>query len=555
MNDYDVPVLIVGGSLVGMTSAALLGTHGIPSLVVERHRSSAIHPRAALILQRSMEILRTAGLEEIISAKSAEQFDQDAAIMSVETLAGEEIAWHLPKLNDGVRDLSPCERLFATQVAIEPVLKGRAQELGAQTLFGTELVSFEQDADGVTALIRDRDTGETSTVRARYMLAADGAHSPTRDRLGISRVGHGVLSKSITIYFRADVKELLRGRNLGVIMVVNPTLQGFFRIEKPYKSGFLAVHGLGDPLNPNSDIWTDLTEEGCVDLVRAALGDDSIAVEIDDVMRWQATAQVAERMQSGRIFLVGDAAHSMPPYGGYGGNTGIHDAHNLAWKLAAVIKGDAQPELLSTYDSERRPVAGFTVAQAFSRYVARAAPFLATDDMEPLVSDANIDLGYRYRSTAVTADADDLGELHGNPRESKGRAGTRAPHHPIELDGEILSTLDLFGRNFVLLTGSNQPAWHERALRASKALDIDIDVHSIGDSGGYSDAGGGFSDAYGISATGAVLVRPDGFVAWRAVTDADATDVSISAVLIDLLGHASQAPNSNAEDIAQPQPA
>ncbi len=301
MNDYDVPVLIVGGSLVGMTSAALLGSHGIRSLVVERHRGPAIHPRAALILQRSMEILRTAGLEDIIRTKSAEQFDQDAAIMAVESLAGEEIAWYLPKLNDGVRDLSPCERLFATQVAIEPVLSDRARQLGAQTLFGTELVGFEQDPDGVTAVIRDRDSGTTSTVRARYMIAADGAHSPVRDRLGIGRAGHGVLSKSITIYFRADVKALLRERNLGVIMVVNPTLQGFFRIEKPYKSGFLAVHGLGDPQSPNSDIWTDLTEERCVDLVRAGLGDESIAVEIDDVMRWQATAEVAETLQDGRV--------------------------------------------------------------------------------------------------------------------------------------------------------------------------------------------------------------------------------------------------------------
>lgn len=540
MNDYDVPVLIVGGSLVGMTSAALLGTCGIPSLVVERHRGPAIHPRAALILQRSMEVLRTAGLEEIIRAKSAEQFDQDAAIMAVESLAGEEIAWYLPKLNDGVRDLSPCERLFATQVAVEPVLSERAQELGAQTLFGTELVSFEQDADGVTAVIQDRDSGSTSTVRAQYMLAADGAHSPIRGQLGIGTLGHGVLSKSITIYFRADVKALLRGRNLGVIMVVNPTLQGFFRIEKPYKSGFLAVHGLGDPQNPNSDIWTDLTDERCVDLVRAGLGDEGIAVEIDDVMRWQATAEVAETFQSGRVFLIGDAAHSMPPYGGYGGNTGIHDAHNLAWKLAAVIAGHAAPELLASYDRERRPVAAFTVEQAYSRYVTRAAPFLAKNGMDPVVSDANIDLGYHYRSAAVISDDEDQGEIQHDPRASKGRPGTRAPHHALTGSGAPTSTLDLFGRNFVLLTGPGQSVWRERAGRASEALNIPIDVHSIGPKGDYPDADGGFADAYGISATGAVLVRPDGFVAWRATGHAGATDLSIADALSRLLARSGQ---------------
>lgn len=555
MNDYDVPVLIVGGSLVGMTSAVLLGSHGIPSLVVERHRGPAIHPRAALILQRSMEILRTAGLEEIIRTKSAEQFDQDAAIMAVESLAGEEIAWYLPKLNDGVRDLSPCERLFATQVAIEPVLSNRARQLGAQIRFGTELVSFDQDADGVTAMIRDRDSGKTSTVRAKYMLAADGAHSSIRDRLGIGKVGHGVLSKSITIYFRADVKPLLRERNLGVIMVVNPTFQGFFRIEKPYKSGFLAVHGLGDPQNPNSDIWTDMTEERCVDLVRAGLGDDNIAVEIEDVMRWQATAEVAETLQKGRVFLVGDAAHTMPPYGGYGGNTGIHDAHNLAWKLAAVIEGDAQPELLSTYDLERKPVATFTVEQAYSRYVTRAAPFLATNGIEPVVSDANIDLGYRYRSAAVIADGEDRGEVQGDPRGSKGQAGTRAPHHPIEGSGEITSTLDLFGRNFALLTGPEKTVWRDSARLAAEDLNIQIDVHSIGGEGDHSDTGGGFADAYGIAATGAVLVRPDGFVAWRATTDAGATDLSITAALTSLLGRSTQLRTPDAEALSQPLPA
>lgn len=554
MNDYEVPVLIIGGSLVGMASAALLGTHGIPSLVVERHRGPAIHPRAALILQRSMEVLRATGLEDIIRAKSAEQFDQDAAIMAVESLAGEEIAWYLPKLNDGVRDLSPCERLFATQVAVEPVLSERARELGAETLFGTELVSFEQDADGVTAVIRDRDSGIDSTVRAQYMLAADGAHSPIREQLGIGTLGHGVLSKSITIYFRADVKALLRERNLGVIMVVNPTLQGFFRIEKPYKSGFLAVHGTGDPKNPNSDIWTDLTDERCVDLVRAGLGDEGIVVEIDDVMRWQATAQVAETFQSGRVFLVGDAAHSMPPYGGYGGNTGIHDAHNLTWKLAAVIGGRAEPELLVSYDAERRPVAAFTVEQAYSRYVTRAAPFLAKNGMDPVVSDANIDLGYHYRSAAVIADGDDHGEIQHDPRVSKGRPGTRAPHHPLTGGGKVTSTLDLFGRNFVLLTGPGQSVWRERASLAARALNISIDVHSIGANGDYPDADGGFADAYGISATGAVMVRPDGFVAWRATGHADATELSIADALSSLLARSTKPVAPDAEALAEPLP-
>ena len=230
--------------------------------------------------------------------------------------------------------MSPSERLFVTQIGLEPLLRARAEELGAETRFGTELVECEQDADGVTSVIRDRASGRTSTVRSRYLVAADGPRSPIRERLGISMEGRGVFSNAITIYFRADVEPLLRGRNLSVVLVMNDVFAGFFRIEKPYRSGFLVVHSVGDPTSPVTDVW-DLDEQRCVDLVHAGLGDDTVAVTIEDVMRWQAMADVAERFQEGRIFLAGDAAHVMPPYGGYGGNTGIHDAHNLAWKLAA----------------------------------------------------------------------------------------------------------------------------------------------------------------------------------------------------------------------------
>ena len=334
MENKEVPVLIAGGSLVGMSTAMLLGGHRIESMVVERHPGAAIHPRAAFIMQRSMEIFRGAGIEDQVRESSYAQFEADGAIMSVETLVGKELAWHIRNLNDGVRDLSPSERLFVTQIGLEPVLCARAEELGAEVLFGTELVDCEQDAHGVTAVIRDRANGQTSSVRSQYLVAADGPRSPMRERLGIAMTGRGVFSKAITIYFRADVESLLRERNLSVVLVMNETFAGFFRIEKPYRSGFLVVHSVGDPKNPVTDVW-DLDEQRCVDLVHAGLGTDAVDVTIEDVMQWQAMADVAESFQDGRIFLAGDAAHVMPPYGGYGGNTGIHDAHNLAWKLAA----------------------------------------------------------------------------------------------------------------------------------------------------------------------------------------------------------------------------
>jgi 2-polyprenyl-6-methoxyphenol hydroxylase-like FAD-dependent oxidoreductase len=533
MKNYDVPVLVVGGSLVGMTMAVLLGKQGVKCLVIEKHSGAAIHPRAALMLQRSMEVFRSVDVEEPMRTRSFEQFEPDGAIMAVETMTGKEIAWYMTRVNDGVRDLSPSERIFVTQIAVEPVLQSRAMELGAEVLFGTELVSFEEDENGVTAIVRDRATSEESSVRAKYLVAADGPHSTIRTQLGINRSGHGVISKSITIYFRADVEPLLNERNLSVVMVVNPVLQGFFRIEKPYKSGFLAVHGLGDPQHPNSDLWTGLDDERCVDLVRAGLGVDDLPVEIDNVMKWEATAVTADKFRQGRTFLIGDAAHEMPPYGGYGGNTGIHDAHNLAWKLAAVLDGQAGDELLSTYEAERKPVAAFTVEQGYSRYVMRAAPFRAADGIETPVPDANIDLGYRYRSSAVVVDADDDGAIQGDPRELHGRPGSRAPHYLLTHGGAEASTLDLFGRNFVLFTGTGAHAWRESGEAAARDLGVGLDLYTVDAS---ADPEGNFAESYGITPTGAVLVRPDGFVAWRATTDADAEPHSISTVLAALLG-------------------
>src|SRR5437016_11802796 len=196
MKQIEVPVLITGGSLVGLSAAMLLGHQGVPSLVVEHHRGTAIHPRAAQISQRTMEIFRTVGIEQIVRRKSDEQFVQDGAIMTVETLAGKEIGYFISNLNEGVRDVSPTERVFISQSLLEPLLKSRAEELGAQFKYGTVMVSFEEDSNGVTAVSHKRDAGKAQTVRAAYMVAADGAQSRVRERLGIAMRGRGTFSNS-----------------------------------------------------------------------------------------------------------------------------------------------------------------------------------------------------------------------------------------------------------------------------------------------------------------------------------------------------------------------
>jgi 2-polyprenyl-6-methoxyphenol hydroxylase-like FAD-dependent oxidoreductase len=541
----DVPVLIVGGSLVGLSAAVFLRWHGVDVLAVERHAGTAIHSRAGHFHLRTVELLRSVGIEDAVRRKSEEQYPPDGGINNVESLAGREIANYFPNLNAGVEEFSPAVRLFVNQDALEPILRARAEELGARLLYRTECVSLTQDADGVTAVIRDLTSGEQRLVRARYVIAADGNRSPTRELLGIGMHGHGLLSHSITIYFRAetDLGPLLRDRNQGVHYVTNPLMRGFFRLDRSGNAGFLVVNLVGDisrpqivaayPSAPWANVAEGITAQRALELLRAAIGVPGIPVVIEDIATWRAVADVADRFGDGRVFLAGDSAHVVPPNGGFGGNTGVQDAHNLAWKLALTLTGVAGPGLLGTYDAERRPVGELTVEQAYTRYVTRVAPYLGTEDAQPMVDDFSMEIGYRYDSAAVVLEPGSP-PLHEHPRASAGRPGARAPHVFLDRHGTRLSTLDLFGRNFVLLTGPEGGAWQSAAPAVARRLRVALDIHVV-DGADLASDGGGFLPAYGISPSGAVLVRPDGFVGWRARGAAPAPQEALLQALRSLL--------------------
>ncbi|MFL6140876.1 MAG: FAD-dependent monooxygenase [Labedaea sp.] len=517
MDGQRVPVLIVGGSLVGLSASLLLAVRGIEHVLVERHTGTAIHPRAAMFHQRTMEIFREVGLQDEVEAAAEREFVQNGAIVAVESLAGRELKYFFRSVNAGVEQLSPTSRVFITQVGLEPVVRGRAAELGADHRFGTDLVDFEQSDDGVVCVIQPRAGGPRETLVAQYLIAADGAHSSVRTRLGIGMLGWGAFADCVTIYFKADVRDLIGERNLSVVYVNHPELLGFFRFAITSDSGFLAVFSTTRPDGTQDrQVGKDMSRQRCVELVRTALGAPGLPVEIDDVQRWDATAAYAERYRDGRIFLAGDAAHVMPPTGGFGGNTGVADVHNLAWKLAMTLSGVAGPGLLDSYAAERAPVGALTTEQAYTRYVLRVDPSLSDDGLAAAVDDPSIELGALYRSAAVDAGPSGTGgPALDDPMRPTGRVGTRLPHLPIELDGVAPSTLDLAGPGFTLLAAAEGQAWCRAAAEVAAATNVPLTAHLVAGTGPVVDPAGGFAAAVGLPPAGAVLVRPDGVIAWR----------------------------------------
>ncbi|HEX2034698.1 MAG TPA: FAD-dependent monooxygenase [Chloroflexota bacterium] len=519
MSEQRTSVLVVGGAMSGLSGAVFLAWHGVRCLLVERHPDLLIHPRLRGITPRSVELYRQVGLEPAIHANSFAQADQFQWVpVQAETLASET---YTPVEDDeeaedtGFTDASPCAFGPIDQDKLEILLRAKAEALGADVRFSTELISFEQDDSGVTALLRDRRSGAEDTVRADYLIAADGFGSPIRQRLGIGTDGPGPFFHTITVLIEADLTPALRGRRANIAYLQKPTPGTILLAHDDV--GRRWVFGTGYAPDRGQSL-ADFTDQRCIEFVRAAAGLPDVQVTLRPqipgtnlkVLGFPIGAYVAQQYRAGRVFIVGDAAHIVPPTGGLGGNTGIQDTHNLAWKLAAVLKGQAGPGLLHTYQDERRPTGLFTMGQALARAQARMG--LGGGEAPPLVDYSSIAFGYQYRSAAVLGAAPDTSPLR--PAELKGQPGTRAPHHTVSRDGQAISTIDLYGRNLVLLTGPDGGTWVAAAGRVAQELGLPIDAYRCGADLTAPD-GRDLAAAHGIGAQGALLVRPDGFVAWR----------------------------------------
>ena len=507
-------VLVAGGGLVGLSAAIFLASRGVPTVLVERRADSSPHPRAIGYTPRTMELFRAVGLGGRIP-----QAPRDISLRRVraESLAGawfeEQAPWTPEDPKTPRMEYSPCAGAAIAQDRLEPILRERAMELGADIRFETELVGMDQDSGGVVASAR-RGNASPYRIRADYLVAADGHRSPVREALGIGLTGRGHIRTTRSVLFRAPLEAYLKK---GVMQ---------FSIDQPGFEAFLTTYGDGRWVLMFSDD-AERDEAALTSMVVKAIGRSDLPIEILAAGRWELSALIADQFASGRVFLAGDAAHTLPPNrGGYGANTGIEDVHNLAWKLAAVVSGQSRPALLDTYDAERRPIAWLRHQQIFARadYRAHAA---ADAGPSPIIDDDAMEFGQLYRSMAVFGAGDALPAAL-RPDQWAGQPGTRAPHLWMIRDGTRLSTLDLFQNSWVLLAEDER--WRTAAARAGEALGIRLDCPCLGAGLRPADPDA-FRRSLGIGAGGAVLVRPDGYIAWRTVkTPADPVDALSEAV-------------------------
>lgn len=513
------PVIIVGAGPVGLCMAIALARLGIPSLTLNRDPHLSEHPRARGVSMRSMELLRLWG--EIDELQKFEFPREAIRFIWAHSLKGKEIT-RIELNKSGPYTLGPLGASLITQDCVELYLKGTLEKFpDAQLQFSKEVLKVTEDSEGVTIEVRDCTTNQTEQFRTQYLVAADGSHSTVRKELEIEMKGPNDLGRFCNLLCEFDITQWTSDRlSIGYF---------FTDLDKLGKSLFLAygknrwIFGLRFAPEQTKE---DFTDELCIAAIRNALEIPDLNIKIINKNFWTMAAQLATSYGTQRIFLVGDAAHRLPPTGGLGMNTGIQDAHNLAWKLAYVLKHQFSPKLLDTYFQERAPVARRNID--WSSVNAKRFVDIITairEQNEELLKEklleqqqnlnySGLDLGYIYHSDAISSENNQEISISPNDFIATTLPGIRAPYVKLLKDGEETSTLDLFEKDFVLLVGSNGQPWQE----AAKQLALPLQVYRVAEDGDLVDPQNKWQEIYEITDTGAVLVRPDGHVAFRKQT-------------------------------------
>ena len=579
MTEITTDVLIIGTGPAGSASAALLASYGIETMVVNQYRWLANTPRAHITNQRTMEVLRDLGHEvEAEAYLHATEQDLMGENVFCESLAGEEIgrmkSWGTHPLSRAEHQLSsPTHMNDLPQTFMEPILYTTACKRGAQGRMSTEYLSHVQDADGVTTTVLDRLSGREYEIRSKYLIGADGGNSLVADHIDTPIEGKMGVGGSMNILFRADLSKYVAHRPSVLYWVMQPGADvggigmGLVRMIRPWNE-WLIVWGY-DINEPAPVVDAAMATK----VARQLVGDPELEIELISANTWTVNDAYATHIQKDRVFIMGDAAHRHPPSNGLGSNTSIQDAFNLAWKLAAVLKGEAGEGLLDSYSVERAPIAKQIVTRA-NQSIGEFGPIFEAlgmtggTDYDTIKSnmDARCDAGatgeqqrealrqaiafkkyefdahgvemnQRYTSQAVLSDGQPApafaqdAELHYQPTTSP---GARLPHAWVfdRDSGAKVSTLDLCGQGqFTLLTGIGGQWW----VDAAHAAELTIRTHVIGPRQPYVDHTGDWARICEITDTGCVLVRPDHHVGWRAHAMSDDPAKALNAALDHIL--------------------
>jgi 2,4-dichlorophenol 6-monooxygenase len=580
MTEINTDVVVVGSGPAGAGAALFLATLGVPTVMITKYRWTANTPRAHITNQRAMEIFRDAGIEsQVLADATPHEMMGDTVFCTA--IAGEEIGriltWGTHPAREGdYRLASPCLPVDIPQNYLEPILVRNAAERGAQVRFSTEYLGHRQDADGVTVDVLDRLTGERYTIRAKYLIGADGARSQVAEDIGLPMEGAMDIAGSMNINFKADISRYVGHRPSVLYWVIQPGSNvggigaGLVRMVRPWNE-WLIVWGYDISQPP-----PEVDEAAAIQIVRNLLGLPEIDVEITGTSLWGNNEMFATHLQAGRVFCAGDAVHRHPPSNGLGSNTSIQDSYNLAWKLAAVLRGQAGPALLETYSAERAPVARQIVQRAnqssreFVQFFEVLGLLDAKDEAEMAarISErkANTPAGAAKRAALVTAmelkhyefnaHGVEMGQFYtsaaivpdGSTRPAPARdpelyfqpstvPGARLPHAWVGDATGKRSTLDLapMGR-FTLLTGISGEAWAEAAATVGAELGVPLEAVVIGPGRAVTDLYYDWARLREVEEDGVLLVRPDKHIGWRSERLPADPAAALRAALTSLLG-------------------
>jgi 2,4-dichlorophenol 6-monooxygenase len=574
----ETDVLVVGAGPAGLTMSALLATYGVDAVTITRYAGTANSPRAHITNQRTMEVFRDLGIEDQIRAIATPDHFMSNNVWAT-SFAGQEIArlqtWGTSADRKGDYEAaSPSSMCNIPQHILEPEILATARARGADIQFGTELVAINQNDDYVDAIIRDRETGDTGTVRAKYVVGADGARSTVAEQLGFPMKGEAGLGAALNIWLEADLTKYCEYRPGTLYWMAQPgndywVGSGTWINVKPFTEWVLL--SMYDPASGEPD----LSEEALIARAHQTIGDSDVKVKIKAVSKWQINHMVAETFQLGRVFIAGDAAHRHPPANGLGSNTSIQDSFNLAWKLAAVLGNHASPSLLASYTEERQPVGQQVVDRAMKSVQDMApisqalgfAPGQSSEDgwssLKELFSATptsaarrmrlaeavqlqnyqfnchGVELGQRYQSQAVVEDGTAWPEHEDDPElyyRATTKPGSPIPHAWVQKGNQRISTLDLVGKGrFTLVTGIDNEAWRQAAAAVMDEFGVSMDVAQIGVRCDYDDVLNTWSSIRQTDDTGCLLVRPDRIIAWRQQSRSTDPVVALRAALTDIL--------------------